>query len=590
MTKVIDRIALLQECLDEKGIDAYLINGSDPHMSEYAPERWETREWITGFNGSAGFVIVTKKEVCLWVDSRYYLQAETQIKGTGIELFKSGQKDVPTEYEYLLQNKERFDTIAFDGTCFSYSQYKKIRDSISKEATIKSTDLLEDIWKDRPSFPEDKAYILDEKDCGLSASAKIKEVLTKLKTKKAQCTIISGLDEIAWVLNMRGSDVDYNPVFLSHLIINNKKPTLYIHFEKLDEESQKFLKKHGVAVKEYKEIFIDVAGIKDETIYFDPDRVSYSIITFLDKSNKLIEGTSLPYKLKGIKNEVEIENMRETLIQDGIAMVKFLYWLENEADLEDEDEISVAEKLSAFRAENEYYVGDSFATIAGYAANGAIVHYNAHNGKPAKLKKKGFLLLDSGGQYKKGTTDITRTIALGELSDTEKKDYTLVLKGHINLARSIFPDGANGSQIDALARIPLWRHGLNYGHGTGHGIGYFLNVHEGPAGIRPSGNYYPISENMIFSNEPGIYRTGSHGVRLENLILVKKSSESEFGVFLSFETITFCPIDHRPIIVEMLNEEEKDWINNYHQKVYDKLYKHLDEKEKLFLKEKIRYI
>jgi Xaa-Pro aminopeptidase len=568
------------------GVDAYIITSADPHLSEYPAAHWKFREWISGFTGSAGTIVVTNDEAGLWTDSRYFLQAEQQLQDSGIDLYKQGEKDVPDYKEWLSVNLFAGNVVAVNGKTMTISEYRQLAKSL-KKVDIRldgKVFLEEDVWEGRPPLPEEGIFELDVKYCGLSREEKIQIIRQKMKEKGATHYAIAALDEIAWVLNFRGSDIKYNPVFHSYLIITENQVNLFIDPHKLTSSIGKKLAEEGIKVYLYNDFYEFIKDLlQDSIILIDPNRANSTTLGSLPSQSAKIEQESIITQLKARKNSTEIENFRKAMLKDGVAMVKFLYWLDNTIGKEEITEYSAAKKLSSFRAEQENYHGDSFNTISGYAGNGAIVHYAVKKETASKLEPKGLYLIDSGGQYSEGTTDITRTIALGPLTDEEKTDFTLVLKGNIGLDRAVFPSGTRGVHLDILARQAMWQHGINYGHGTGHGIGHFLCVHEGPQSIRPQDNGIEIKAGMISSNEPGIYKSGKHGIRIENLILTKEDKETEFGSFMKFETLTLCPIDHRAIDSSLLNDEEKTWLNHYHEKVNQLISPFLNEEEKEWL-------
>ncbi|MCT4647767.1 MAG: aminopeptidase P family protein [Carboxylicivirga sp.] len=581
-----DRLFKLRSHMATLGVDAYIITSADPHLSEYPAAHWKFREWISGFTGSAGTIVVTNDEAGLWTDSRYFLQAEQQLQDSGIDLYKQGEKDVPDYKEWLSVNLFAGNVVAVNGKTMTISEYRQLAKSL-KKVDIRldgKVFLEEDVWEGRPPLPEEGIFELDVKYCGLSREEKIQIIRQKMKEKGATHYAIAALDEIAWVLNFRGSDIKYNPVFHSYLIITENQVNLFIDPHKLTSSIGKKLAEEGIKVYLYNDFYEFIKDLlQDSIILIDPNRANSTTLGSLPSQSAKIEQESIITQLKARKNSTEIENFRKAMLKDGVAMVKFLYWLDNTIGKEEITEYSAAKKLSSFRAEQENYHGDSFNTISGYAGNGAIVHYAVKKETASKLEPKGLYLIDSGGQYSEGTTDITRTIALGPLTDEEKTDFTLVLKGNIGLDRAVFPSGTRGVHLDILARQAMWQHGINYGHGTGHGIGHFLCVHEGPQSIRPQDNGVEIKAGMISSNEPGIYKSGKHGIRIENLILTIEDKETEFGSFMKFETLTLCPIDHRAIDSSLLNDEEKTWLNNYHEKVNQRISPFLNEEENAWL-------
>jgi len=576
-----EKLSALRKLMKENNIQAYIIPSTDPHMSEYVADFWESRKWISGFTGSAGTVVVTLEESGLWTDGRYYLQGEQQLEGSEIKLFKQGMADVPDFDQWLTQVLNKGDVVGVDSRVYSVSAYGSLKQRLSK-SDLKvdgSNDFIKKIWKDRPEMPVTDAYILDEKYAGKSISDKISEIRNTFKAKDINSHLVATLDDIAWILNIRGADVSYNPVTIAYLLIEEDLTTLFIKRQKLSDEAKAILDDNNIEVKSYKAIesYLKLNLIGTSCLV-DPDRMNQKVYGWIKKKNEIVKAINPSTFLKSQKNKIEVNNIRNAMRKDGVAMTKFLYWIENNVDSGKITEVGIAEKLIELRSEQEGFVGESFSTIAGYRSNGAIIHYFATPETSQTLEASSFILVDSGAQYYDGTTDLTRTIPLGPLTDEEKRDYTLVLKGHIQLAMARFPEGTRGSQLDTLARQAMLREGLNYHHGTGHGVGFFLNVHEGPHSIRPEENPNPILENSIISNEPGLYRAGKHGIRIENLVVTNKWKETEFGKFYEFETVTLCAIDKRPIVIELLLEEEKQWLNNYHNLVFDKISPSLESK------------
>ena len=566
-----ERVGKLRDYLRKNGLAAFIFPSTDPHQGEYVPEHWQTRKWISGFDGSAGTAVVTLSDAALWTDSRYYIAAEQQLQGTPFKLMKDGQAETPSIPEWLCQQLTENDVVGVDGEVFTETEIEEMQAALGKAGIMLRTDLdpAEELWTDRPPIPKNKVEIQPLEFAGESAESKIERVRQALREQKANGILISQLDDIAWLLNLRGSDVHCNPVFVSYVLLTLDEVTLFIDSEKLDESVKNYLNKIGVRVKPYGEFqTLSISPLKGE-----------------DKAHKAspLRG-GLVGSLKSIKNAAEIAGFRRAMVRDGVAMVKFLHWLKPAVEAGGQTELSIDRKLTALRAEQDLYRGFSFDTIAAYGPHGAIVHYEATPESDVKLEPKGFLLLDSGTQYQDGTTDITRTIALGPLTDEERLDYTLVLKGHIRLALTRFPDGISGTQIDALARYAMWQHGINYGHGTGHGVGSYLCAHEGPHQIRHTWKPAPLHAGMTVTNEPGIYRQGKHGVRIENTMLIVEDGETEFGKFLRLEPLTLCPIDLTPVLWNMMTAEEVAYINAYHEKVYEELSPLLTEEERLWLK------
>lgn len=568
-------------------IQAFIIPSTDPHLSEYVAPHWKSREWISGFTGSAGTVVITEKKAGLWTDSRYFLQAAEQLQGSGIDLYKEMLPETPSITKFLSDELQPGKSVGIDGKMFSVEQVESMQAELSAKniQIVFCPDPMDELWENRPPMPESPAFVYDIKYAGKSCSEKIAAIRTELKKKSAESVMLSALDEIAWTLNLRGNDVHCNPVVVSYLLITEKKAVLFIAPEKVTEEVRNYLEERQIEIQNYSDTEIYLSDLNSSSILMNPAKTNYSVFSSVNPQCRIIRGEAPVALLKAIRNEQEIKGIHAAMQRDGVALVKFLRWLESAVPSGTETELSIDRKLHAFRATQDLYAGESFDTIAGYKEHGAIVHYSATEESNATLHPKGFLLLDSGAQYLDGTTDITRTIALGELTTEEKTDYTLVLKGHIALAMAVFPSGTRGAQLDVLARMPLWSHKMNFLHGTGHGVGHFLSVHEGPQSIRMNENPIVLQPGMVTSNEPGVYKGGSHGIRTENLTLVCSAGEGLFGEYLKFETITLCPICKKGIIKELLTADEVDWLNNYHQQVYEKLSPKLNEEEKAWLKE-----
>lgn len=586
-----DKLLELRKIMNIKGMNHYIITSSDPHQSEYVAEYYKGRAYISGFTGSAGTLLVSEDSAKLWTDGRYFIQAENQLKGTGIDLMKMNEKGYPTLNEWIENNVNENETVGFYGSCYSCNDYKKLLEISRKNKfnIAMEEDLLQQVWENRPSLPSDEIFLHDSKFAGKTASEKIKEVREKMEKLKAENYIISSLDDIAWLFNIRGTDVKFTPVAISYAFISKTKAKLYIDINKVNTKVKENLNSEGIEIIDYSLIIDDIKEIKD-SILIDPAKTNARIYSNINPEVKIIEGTNITTTLKAIKNKVEISNIEKSQVRDGVVMVKFIKWLRENIGKEKITEISSTNKLSALRATAENSKGDSFESIAGYKDHAAMMHYSATEESNYELKEEGLFLLDSGGQYLDGTTDITRTFALGNLTDEEKKDYTLVLKGHIGLAKAKFLKGANGSTLDILARKPLWDEGLDYKCGTGHGVGFFLSVHEGPQGIRPYGNTVTLEPGMIITNEPGVYKEGKYGIRIENTLLVVKDRETESGEFYKFDTISYCPIDLNALVVDILTEEEKNWLNNYHKTVFEKLNSYLSKDEVEFLKQETREI
>lgn len=589
-TNVPEHIAALREAMKQHKMDAYIIPSSDPHLSEYPADRWKSRAWISGFTGSAGTVVVTEGKAGLWTDSRYFLQAARQLEGSGIDLYKMALPETPSIHDFLLQELHNGQTVGLDGQTYSADDVRTLQSKLGRKGILLNTaaDLIDDIWKDRPAIPANPLFEMPVELSGKPVHEKLNEINNRLRQEGADCLILGALDEIAWTFNIRGTDVTYNPVVVSYAFISEEESILFIQPEKLTAEVSEHLKKEGVMLADYTMIQKYLSRLPENSrVFVDMNKTNVSLFDALPPGCTIIEGISPANQLKSTKNETEIEGFRRVVVKDGVALTRFFKWLEEEMATGNRvTEISAAEKLTALRAEQPQYIMDSFGTICGYAEHGAIVHYEATPETDALLKPESLLLIDSGAQYLDGTTDITRTIALGQPTEAMMKDYTRVLKGAIGLAKCRFPVGTRGSQLDILARKALWDAGINYLHGTGHGIGHCLNVHEGPQSIRMEENAIPLKPGMVISDEPAMYRTGEYGIRTENMILTREDSETEFGKFLSFETLTLCYIDTRLILTPMLSVRERAWLNKYHQRVYDKISPFLNDDEKAWLKEK----
>ncbi|MBO7128924.1 MAG: aminopeptidase P family protein [Prevotella sp.] len=599
------RLEDLREVMRREHLAAFIFPSTDPHQSEYVADHWKGREWISGFNGSAGTAVVTLNAAALWTDSRYFLAAEEQLGGTEFQLMKLKVEGTPTIAEWLGKEitahrhpYEDWTEVGIDGWCSSANSVKEMIADLRKEngITLRTNfDPLRQIWMDRPSIPQNPIEIYPIEYAGESCHDKIARVRQALRQRHADGMLMAALDDIAWTVNLRGSDVHCNPVFVSYLLISSKSVTLYINKKKLTPEVSAYLKAEDIRVEDYEQVKNGLKNYFEYNILLDPDEVNYALYEVVRNKGKMndlpkteiVEEESPVKRMKTVKNEREIAGFRSAMLKDGIAMVKFLRDLElriKKIENEPLTEIGVDEILTALRAEQPLFRGISFDTIAGYAEHGAIVHYEATPETDIPLRPEGFLLLDSGAQYLDGTTDITRTIALGPLTDEMKKVYTLVLKGHVQIELCKFPSGSSGTQIDILARQAMWREGLNYLHGTGHGVGTYLNVHEGPHQFRMEWKPAPLVAGMTITDEPGIYLAGKFGVRIENTLLVVPYMETEFGKFLQFKSLTLCPIDKSPIVVEMLTREEIDWLNGYHQHVCDTLSPHLTSEENEWLR------
>ncbi|WP_455095369.1 aminopeptidase P family protein [Prevotella koreensis] len=593
-----EKISALRELMRREGLGAFIFPSTDPHNSEYVADHWKGREWISGFNGSAGTAVVTMTSAALWTDSRYFIAAAEQLKDTEFVLMKERIAGTPTIPEWIgtqlsALNAQRSTLIAhrstevgIDGSVMTAAAVEQLVAELRSEGglTLRTNiDPLRTIWTDRPPLPTAPIEIQPMQYAGKSARDKIAEIRNALRKEHADGMLVATFDDIAWTLNLRGSDVHCNPVFVSYLLIDSKKATLFIDKQKVTPEVAEYLRNEGVAVADYDKVGEGLKDYFEYNILISPDEVNYTLYNKVER--EIVRRSSpIPY-LKAIKNEAEIEGFRQSQIRDGVAMVKFLRWLKPAVEAGGQTEMSVDARLTALRAEQSLFRGISFDTIAGYEEHGAIVHYEATEETDAALKAKGLLLLDSGAQYQDGTTDITRTIALGRVTEEQRHIYTLVLKGHIQLAMLCFPDGASGTQLDALARKDMWAEGMNFLHGTGHGVGSYLCVHEGPQQIRMEYRPAKFHAGMTVTNEPGIYLEGRFGVRIENLMIAMPYKTTAFGDFLQFETLTLCPIDTAPIDVEMLTEDEIQWLDNYHKMVFHRLSPHLDGEDVAWLRE-----
>ena len=599
--EITERVRTLRTYMRERGLHAFIFPSTDPHCGEYVPEHWMTRQWISGFDGSAGTAVVTLEDAALWTDSRYFLAAADQLADTPFCLMKDGLEETPTITEWIsrtIQNSklsitplgETEGAIAIDGWVNTIADVRGLKGELEKAGLhlCIGGDPADELWENRPSIPTNPIEIQPLEYAGETCQSKIARLREALQQTGAEGTVVSQLDEIAWLLNLRGTDVHCNPVFVAYLLLTQNEAILFTNPEKILPEVASYLRENNINTLPYSDITVALKAYKGDTIFLDPNTSNWNLLASLPQTCEVVEHCSLIAPMKAIKNEAEIRGFRNAMIRDGVAMVKFLHWLKqtmkncqlSTVNCQLPTEISIDKKLTALRAEQPLFRDISFDTIAAYGPHGAIVHYEATPETDVKLEPKGLLLLDSGAQYQDGTTDITRTIALGPLSESEKLDYTLVLKGHIRLALTKFPKGACGTQIDALARYAMWQHGINFLHGTGHGVGSYLNVHEGPHQIRMNYKPAPLLPGMTVTNEPGIYRAGEHGVRIENTMIVQEYKKTEFGEFLQLEPLTLCPIDTTPIIWEMMLPDEIAYLNAYHKRVYEELSPYLNEEEK----------
>ena len=592
--QIAERLQALREVMRREHLAAFIFPSTDPHQSEYVADHWKGREWISGFNGSAGTAVVTMNAAALWTDSRYFIAAEEQLHDTEFQLMRLKMPGTPTIAEWI--NSEvgsgTSTEVAVDGTVMSTADVRELIAELRRNGgyTLRTNlDALREIWTGRPPVPQAPAYVLPLEYAGEPAREKLQRVRRALRQKHADGMLMASLDDIAWTLNLRGDDVHCNPVVVSYLLIDSQRATLYVDRRKMSPDVVSYLKEEGVGVDDYEHVRQGLKDYFEYNILMDPQEVNYTLFNICERQK--VEEESPVKRMKTVKNATEQAGFRRAMLKDGIAMVKFLKWLETElgtkavanSPLSTLSEITVDRKLTALRAEQPLFKDISFDTIAAYGAHGAIVHYEATPETDISLKPEGLLLLDSGAQYLDGTTDITRTIALGPLTDEMRHVYTLVLKGHIQIEMAKFPSGISGTQLDVLAKQAMWREGLHYMHGTGHGVGSFLNVHEGPHQIRMEWKPAPLVAGMTVTDEPGIYLEGRFGVRIENTLLIVPYMKSEFGEFLQFEPLTLCPIDKRPIDVSMLTDEERQWLNDYHRMVYDRLSPYLSDDERLWL-------
>ena len=581
------RLEDLREVMRREHLAAFIFPSTDPHQGEYVPDHWKGREFISGFNGSAGTAVVTLTSAALWTDSRYFLAAADQLKDTEFQLMKQKVEGTPTIAEWIGKECGAGVEVGIDGMVNSTNSVRELIADLRKQGGITlrtNLDPLAQIWQDRPLIPVNPVEEYPLTYAGEAASVKIARIRQALRKLHADGMLMASLDDIAWTLNLRGTDVHCSPLFVSYLLISSTAVTLYINKEKLTPEVVAYLRGEGIGVDAYENVQKGLKDYFEYNILLDPDEVNYTL--FNTVTREVIEAESPVKRMKTIKNDTEIAGFKQAMLKDGIAMVKFLYWLDKQlSEGETLTEISVSDELASLRAEQTLFRGLSFDTIAGYEAHGAIVHYESTPETDVPLRPEGLLLLDSGAQYLDGTTDITRTIALGPVTEEQRKVYTLVLKGHIQLELCKFPSGTSGTQIDVLARKDMWRAGMNYLHGTGHGVGSYLNVHEGPHQIRMEWKPAPLVAGMTVTDEPGIYLAGKFGVRIENTLLVTYYNETEFGKFLKFEPLTLCPIDKKPIIKEMMLPEEIEWLNQYHRRVFEQLSPRLDDNEMEWLQE-----
>ena len=584
------RIENLRKLMKDRKIEAYIIPTSDPHQSEYLPDHYKEREFISGFTGSAGTAVVTMDQAKLWTDTRYFLQAASELENSKFELMKIGDEDYPTIEEYLEDVVTEFGKIAFNGNLFSVKEYKKLSESMGARTLISDLDYISKLWNDRPSLRTDKVWLMDEKYTGESYESKINRLRDLMEINGYDYYFLGAIEDICWLLNIRGNDIDYCPVTLSYMLISKDKVCLCIDENKLDDKIRAYLEENEINVYSYDHIFTLIKNIPGKNrIFLDPERTNVAIYDSINSNVKISMGINITENMKAIKSQKEIENTKNAYIKDGVTLVKFFNWLEIGASTGTLNEYVASKKLHEMRAENEDFIDDSFEAIIGYKDNAAIVHYEPSQLGSKTFKNESMVLIDSGAHYMEGTTDITRTIALGNLTEDEKIDYTLVLKSHIDLFLAKFKNKTTGQRLDAIAKYPLWKAGKDFFHGTGHGVGYVLSVHEGPQRIA-QGSDIEFKENMFTSIEPGLYIANSHGIRIESQACVIFAFKNEFGKFLEFENLTYVPIDTRPIIVEMLTNEEYEWINDYNKKCQELLSPYLEGSDLEYLKESCKEI
>ena len=591
MEKITDRLSALREVMKQNGVSATIIPGTDPHGSEYLPNRWKERTWISGFNGSAGTAVVTLEKAAVWTDSRYFIQAEDKLKDTTFELMKMRMPETPSINEWIISQLKEGEVVGLNPQMFAHNAFaENFKEFSFNQLSVKNIDLIDLAWQNRPALPENPFYIYDVKFAGKSASEKISEVRNEMKKANTNVYIMNSLDEIAWLFNIRGNDVNYNPLTISYAAVDTENAYLFIDEAKVTPETKTALANEGITIQPYLAIYDYLKNQNEKShVLVDGNRINQSLYEAISASSTINLVASPVTNLKSVKNEIEQEGFRNAMVKDGVALTKFFMWLEENID-NNINEVTVDEQLKFFRSQQENCKGASFGTICGYADHGAMNHYSASPETAYTLGRKEMLLIDSGAQFLEGTTDITRTLMLGEPTAQQKTDYTLVLKGNIGLSEAIFPVNSRGSLLDVLSRKALWENGFNYGHGTGHGVGHFLCVHEGPQSIRLEENLTPLKAGMVLSNEPGLYRDGEYGIRIENLMIVQPAMSTQFGDFLKFEIITVFPIEKNLIDVNLMANEEITWLNTYHQFVFEKISPFLEEKETAWLKEKCEAI
>lgn len=573
MNTIKNRIRTLRIEMQKLNLDAWYISGTDPHSNEYLPARWQTRSFISGFTGSYGMVVATQKEAGLWTDSRYFIQAEDQLKGTGISMNKLRVPNAVTPEVWLIDKLSSGSRVGIDAQTMSITAFKNLKNTLAEKEIelVQTPDLFETIWINRPQLSSNKIFELEIQFAGVSRKMKQAQIADALKKMGADYHVVSMLDELAWLYNLRGSDIDFSPVFTGYGFVGENESYLFVDENKLPQKLSSKLQNEGVIIKDYPEFYSFIEEVKNKKVFLNGSTANYSIFNLLNEKNEIVSGTSIIAKFKALKNKTEIAGFKNAMKKDGIALVEFHVWLKENIGKTEISEFVIGQKLAEYRSKQKDFKGESFPPIVGYKAHGAIVHLIVGKADALPVDAEGIVLFDSGGQYLDGTTDITRTVALGKITTQQKRDFTLVLKGMIALTNARFPYGTKGCHLDILARKPLWENGMNYGHGTGHGVGHFLNVHEGPFAIRQEFNENLIEPGMVMSNEPAFYRKGEYGIRTENMMVCVEGEKTEFGRFLEFETLTLCPIDTTIIDLDLMTNAEKNWLNAYHKKVNTEL-------------------
>lgn len=586
-----EKIALLRQAMTAQNIDAFIVFSADPHMSEYLPEEWQERTWLSGFTGSAGFVVVTQNDAALWTDGRYFVQAPAELKDSGIQLMKDGVEGTPDYISWIISMLPQGGTVAVNALATSNTSWTALEQKLApKKIKVIDRPLLKEIWTDRIADQKrNPVFVHPVERAGKTVPQKLEEIRQKMKQLDASAHIISSLDDVAWTLNLRGSDVEANPVFLGYIVLKQDEAVLFVDLDKLEPEAKKLMEDSAVTVRPYDDFFSYLSEIKDEQILVSPNS-NQSIFDALQSNNIMIKAPVPGNLMKAQKNETELQGFRTVMQRDGVTMVKFLYWLTQNVGKEPMTEYSIGRKLLEFRKQGDNFVGESFGSIVGYGGNGAIVHYSAKQDGSKEVTNSGSILVDSGGQYLEGTTDITRTFALGAVTDQFRRDCTLVLKGMIQLSMVKFPRGTRGVQLDAFARMALWKEGKDYAHGTGHGVGSFMNVHEGPQNIRKDMNDQELLPGMVVSNEPGFYLENQYGIRHENLVAVREWKKTESGTFYEFETLTICPFDRNVLDLDLITPQEKEWLNSYHEWCREKLENDLEGEVKEWFMEQVKAV